>query len=234
MEPSLNLNYLSENIDIGIYDDPIFENTMTFGDNVSWGCSESLSLSDLRLFCVNQLWKEKMIYEVLTNLTYVGRFGNPNRHFINDWVEVNDDFDLDSYQSTWDSDFNRCLVPAVIDIDIMYANFGLVNNTQSAILKVSRRLESIYWYGVADESLYSDNDDKFTNINNFHTHIRINYYKVTQTTVWFFASGPKIIPPKNIMYPFRVGKTQYWKNDGYYLRNHSNMILYIVIFVLFI
>lgn len=224
LEPHINIDFISSKIDIKIYNNPIFDNTINFGENLSWGCSEKLSLTDLKLLCINQLWKQKMIYNLFNNITYVGEFGNPERHFILDWIKI-DDFDINTYQSIWDDSTNKCLVPSIINLDIVYANYGLVNNTQAGILKVTKRLESAYWYGVEDDSLLVPDNNSFNNANYFHTHVRINFFKVSQSTVWFFAPGPKPVYPKNIMYPFRVGKTQYWKNKSNFLTLKDSVLI---------
>lgn len=231
LEPHIDLDFIASKIDINIYENPLFTNTLTFGENVSWGCSEKLSLAELKLICINQIWKSKMIYDVMTNLTFVGQFGNPERHFILDWLQV-DDFSLDNYQSIWDDLTNKCLIPAILNIDVVYANFGLVNETQSAIMKLTRRLENVYWYGVADESVYKDDGFSYSNLNVFNTYIKINYFKITQSTVWYFAPGPKPVFPKNIMYPFLVGETKYWKSSAFKLNIKNNKSTFIFFFTL--
>lgn len=214
--------------DFDIYRDSIFNNEVTFGKNTIWGCSESLSLSNLKDICINQLWKHKHIYSILSDIDSIGQFGNADRHFYLDWIS-SDQFDINSYQSIWDDLTNKCLVPAIIHIDIIYSDFGLYNNTQNGILKIGRRLESMYWFGYSDS--ISEYDNK---VNIFNTYIRINYVKIPLSTVWFFASGPKIVFPKNIMYPFKVGTTEYWYkkiNKGHYLLIDKYMLLVFIVLV---
>ena len=222
-ESFIDLGYLGENFDFTIYKNPIFNNDLTFGNDLVWGCSENLSLQELKNLCINQIWKNKLIYDITKQLNFTGQFGNANRHFILDWIK-SDDFNINSYQSIWDDLSNKCLIPSIIHIDIMYANYGLFNNTQNGILKVSRRLESTYWFGSTsnENGLYS-----ITNNNNFQTYVRLNFIQVPLTTVWYFAPGPSPVFPKNIMYPFKVGQTQYW-----YAKQSSNNLKYSLFLIL--
>ena len=78
------------------------------------------------------------------NVTHVSKFGNPNNHYIKDWIKIDSFVLANSPNSIWDSDNLKCLIPAIFNVDIMYATFGSTNNTQLSIVKVSRRLDYLY------------------------------------------------------------------------------------------
>ena len=203
----LNFEHLESLADINILTDFNKENTINFGENTKWGCSIKMDLDELKFFCNNQVWKKLAIYNILKNITLVGIFGNADRHYILDWLE-SDPFNIDDYQSIWDETKNACLIPSIIKLDFVYVNVGLVDSKQSAIVKVVPKIESTFWYNQSDElNDFYENDTE----NNYNVHIWINFYKIQQQTTWYFAPGPQIVYPKNIMYPFRVGETQYWK-----------------------
>ena len=71
-------------------------------------------------------------------------FGNPNNSFISDWIALQT-IDLNSYTSTWDSNFFKCSVPAIYSLDIVIAEFGTVNNSQSSIAYVSPRINNMFF-----------------------------------------------------------------------------------------
>lgn len=128
-----------------MYLNDIFNNTISFEDNIQWGCKDSFNSTGLKNYCNAQSWKYKMIFNLFNNITYVAKFGNPDRLKILDWVSV-DPFDLNSYSSTWDDVHLRCTIPAVFNIDIVYGTFGMVNNTQNSIIKIKKRLDYMYFF----------------------------------------------------------------------------------------
>lgn len=167
------------------------------------------------------------MFKIFEDLDLIAQFANPNRQFISDWLK-SDDFKLNSYQSIWDEVTNKCLIPSILNIDVLYANFGLVNNTQHGILKVSKRLESMYWMGSNDDNTGVDSMFVQSNKRNFHTYININFFRLPSTTQWYFAPGPSVKFPKNIMYPFRIGTTQYWYTANSYLLRLDLMLLIVL------
>lgn len=180
---------------------------------------DRFSYIDLRKFCLNQDWKKKLIYQNLNNITHIGKFGNADRHFISDWVKI-DKLDINQYISSWDDFYNRCSIPARINLNILYATYGMVNNTQIGIFRASLNIEYIYWWAKFPNSI-----DK---IQNFNTYFNINFYRIPQSMVWWFAPPPGFIKlPRNIMYPFRIGTTLYnsLPNSAGFLKNdHFNFI----------
>jgi hypothetical protein len=214
--PFVNFTF---NSDTNLYYNDLLDNSLSYQDSIRWGCADYFNMTGLKYFCTNQLWKKKMLYEIFNNLTYIAQFGNPNRQFLNDWISV-DKLTIDSYTSNWDSYNNKCTLPAVINVDILYATYGLVNNTQHAIYKVQFRLDYIdWWVKKPDTKDY------------YHTYLNINYYKIPQDKIWYFAPAPGfIVFPRNIMYPFKVGTTRY--NSGSFF-GFDNFLLLIIVIILF-
>lgn len=229
--PYLDLTSLEDTTSsvMGIYQSQTVDNSLTWENGISWGCVDTLNITGLKYYCTNQLWKKKLIFELYKNITYFSEFGNPNRAYILDWVKVND-FTLDSYQSTWDDTYNKCTIPAVFNIDILYAGYGAVNNTQYGIYEVKYRMDYIYWYA---KHIYDT-----TVMDNFFSYINVNFFKIPQDTVWWYAPGPGfILLPRNIMYPFRLGTTTYGSTTssaGYLGLNYVcyfELLFFIYIFI---
>jgi len=209
------LNKLSENI--GIYENPILDNTIKYADHISWGCVDKLNILGLENYCRNQLWKHKSFFNILNDLSYISKFGNPDRHLILDWIMA-EPFVLESYRSNWDNVNNKCTVPSVLNVDILYGTFGLVNNTQHAVVNVRFRLDYTYWWS---KNPYDSNIE-----DNFYSHLNLNFFKIPQDKVWWYAPAPGFIKlNKNILYPFRFGTTQYGTTTS--SANYINSIDYI-------
>lgn len=197
---------MNDNLTLNIYDNSIIDNRLTYEDKISWGCVDRLNMTGLQTYCENQLWKHKMIFNLQNNLSFIAAFGNPNHNYILDWVKV-EHIDLDGYQSYWDSANNKCILPGILTMDILYANTGMMNNTQNVIVEVKFRLDNVYWWGkkINDRNVYD----------NFHTYVNINYYRLPLETKWWYAPGPGFIKfPRNIFYPFRIGTTTYNIQSG--------------------
>ena len=120
------------------------ENDLTFEDRIQYGCYELLNVTDLQTHCSNNQWKNKYFFTSINNFTYFSMFGNPNNSFISDWIALQT-IDLNSYTSTWDSNFYKCSVPAIYSLDIVIAEFGTVNNSQSSIAYVSPRINNMFF-----------------------------------------------------------------------------------------
>lgn len=196
-----------------LYKDPLFDNEIKFLSKFSWGCSDNFSYANLRKFCLTQAWRDKLIYQSFNNITHIGIFGNADRQKNSDWIKL-EKLALETYSSSWDEFYNRCKVPAKINLNILYATYGLVNNTQIAIYKANVDIESIYWW--AKTPWNNSTQDYFTYVN-------VNYYRIPQDTEYWFAPPPGFIKlPRNIMYPFRIGTTDY-SGKGY-IRNDNILI----------
>ena len=77
-------------------------------------------------------------------------------------------------------------------IIVEYKNYGAVNNTQNQIYKI---------YLASDEKI---NEHKSYN------YLIIKFVKLETDTTWFYARSPVIVKlPRNIMYPFRIGTSNY-------------------------
>ena len=61
-----------------------------------------MNLNILTNFCQNRLMYTKMIFSNFQNkIEYIGLFGNSNPLYIQDWIEVNTQFD--QTQSSWNT-----------------------------------------------------------------------------------------------------------------------------------
>jgi len=219
-KPFYNLDLINKysnktNKNFTLYRDPFLNYEIKFFDKSSWGCKDIFSHIDLKKFCLNQDWRKKLIYLNLQNITHIGQFGNVDRHLISDWIKI-DKLELDSYLSSWDEFNNRFSMPARINLNIFYATYGLVNNTQVGVFKASLNIENIYWWSKHPENPNQGQE--------FLTYFNVNFYRIPQSMVWWFAPPPGFIKlPRNIMYPFRIGTTVYNK-AGYIKNDNVNFI----------
>ena len=70
----------------------------------------------------------------------MGKFGITNLLFLNDWVEVINDLDLNA--STWNDKTSICTMPTKIFFDVLISDAGSITNPQKYI--VSARLSATY------------------------------------------------------------------------------------------
>jgi len=136
--PSITLDTSSS---YGYYESENHKKSITLNDEIFYSCVDEFdNVTMLQTYCENQGWKTKELFNNIRNVTHVARFGNPNNLFIKDWIEIVA-FNIDNQNSIWDSVQQKCLIPAIFNIDILYATYGSTNNTQISIERVSKRLE---------------------------------------------------------------------------------------------
>lgn len=217
--PFFDINTINNSSNVNnLYQNNIIDNTLTYENSISWGCVDKLNITGLQYYCTNQLWKQKTLFNIVNNINYVSKFGNPNPNFVLDYIKVAD-FSFGAYQSTWDSENYKCTIPAVLNMDIMYGKYGMTNNTQEGIYSIKFRMDYVYWWAK-----HPKNNNY---IDNYFSTLNINYIFIPQDTVMWYAPGPGfILLPRNILYPFRVGTTTYGtKSAASYL--NINLILII-------
>jgi len=70
--------------DLKYFDEP----KVTFEDSIITGCHLDLDYNGLLDFCTNQKYSNLMIFQNLFNLKKIGKYGNSNPHFVEDWITV--------------------------------------------------------------------------------------------------------------------------------------------------
>ena len=162
-----------------IYEDDIIENTFTFEDSIIYGCNNEQNLTK----------DETYIYEniFLNNINNVEfkyfKKGNPNN--------TKDLDNAKKYEYT--EECRNCQNNHIQSLDILYEAIGAKNNTQNQILSIR---------------CYCDYNLNRVNNGN-RRYIKVNFYKVQSESEWWHAPGWKWVLPRNIMYPFRIGTTDY-------------------------
>ena len=104
------------------------------------------------------------------------------------------DIELINYNCNNEND-NELNTKDIISINILYEAINNKINIQNKLL----RLDCYYNY---NNIIYHNNQIKYK-------YIKINAFKVKPESEWWHAPGWKWFWPKNIMYPFRIGTTQY-------------------------
>ena len=110
---------------------------------------------------------------------YFGKYGNANISYNNDWKQINN-------PNVDNNDYRNLLFLGY------YKDVGVVNNTQLELYELN---------------IEKRNNDEFTK---FYYFIHKLLKEKNSETKWWYAPGPGLIKfPRNIMYPFRVGTTNY-------------------------
>lgn len=65
--------------------------TLTFEDSIVTGCHLDLNYDELETFCKEKQFQNLMIFQNLYNLKQIGKYGNSDPHFVDDWITVAQD-----------------------------------------------------------------------------------------------------------------------------------------------
>ena len=127
----------------GYYSDPV----LTFGNGAVYGCKLSFTNTgaptDFATFCTTTYSQVALINNLITNLKYVGIYGNSNPHFINDWIKVEDESSTVSVP-TFDG-FNTCTWNGAYSLKFYYTKLGTKANPQYKITRVRLVPERVSW-----------------------------------------------------------------------------------------
>ena len=123
------------------YDDPV----LTFEDSMIYGCTLEFDLSQLQDFCSNYKWKNLMIFQNLFQLTNVGKSGNSNPNWENDWIDIEIDEEKDKKFHNVDPQLDRrarfCSFPSTRVVDIFYQKIEEKENPQFIITRMQHYQE---------------------------------------------------------------------------------------------
>ena len=110
-----------------------------------YGCTLELDLSQLQDFCSNYKWRNLMIFQNLFQLTYVGKSGNSNPDWKNDWIDIEIDEEKDKKFHNIDPQLDRrarfCSFPATRVVDVFYQKIEEKENPQFIITRMQHYQE---------------------------------------------------------------------------------------------
>ena len=144
--------------------------------------NNKITFEDLIIYRYNNTAIEKIItFFKIDNLGF-GRYGNANIKYSQDWTEKLEGFEIK--KNNEELNYNVNLLFGI------YKEVGAVNNTQFEINKIER--------------FYRETDSKVC-------YFICKFIKPKNVeTEWWYARPPGFIRlPKNVMYPFKIGSTDY-------------------------
>lgn len=118
--------------DLKYFDEP----QLTFEDSIISGCHLDLNFAELIDFCTNKKYANLMIFQNLFNLKKIGKYGNSNPHFVDDWINVSKNNKI-NLNPTIDEGDGSCSFPSKGQISIFYQKIGRVDNPQFTIIKAN-------------------------------------------------------------------------------------------------
>lgn len=98
----------------------------------------SYNPDDFIQFCSSKGWKNFILFNIARDIQYIGTFGNANYTYLQDWIKVQNDIDLDHFSLNQTT--TSCYFPSNIKLDIVYAKAGSIENPQNYV--VAARLSS--------------------------------------------------------------------------------------------
>lgn len=115
-----------------------FDFPVKFKSNAIYSCSMNYNPDEFNQFCSSQGWKNFILFKMVSDIQYIGIFGNANYTYLQDWLRVQNDIDLDNF--SLNSTTTSCYFPSNIKLDIVYAKAGSIENPQNYV--VAARLSS--------------------------------------------------------------------------------------------
>ena len=116
--------------DLKYFDDP----TLTFEDSIITGCHLDLTFQELLDFCSkDNKFQNLMIFQNLYNLKQIGKYGNSNPHFVDDWIEVEKKLNVNL--NSQKDNHGTCQFTNEAKIRIFYQKIGREENPQREIIK---------------------------------------------------------------------------------------------------
>lgn len=105
---------------------------LNFQENLSYSCSVSKSLTDLRTFCAAPTLSDFELFKNLDFFEHFGRLGNANYLFKKDWVQVGatDAFAQLGTAGSWSGNTQTCSLFAHVHYTIIFSEMGWTENPQ--------------------------------------------------------------------------------------------------------
>ncbi len=112
-----------------------FDFPVKFKSNAIYSCSMNYNPDEFNQFCSSQGWKNFILFKMVSDIQYIGIFGNANYTYLQDWLRVQNDIDLDNF--SLNSTTTSCYFPSNIKLDIVYAKAGSIENPQNYVVAAS-------------------------------------------------------------------------------------------------
>lgn len=176
------------------YYEPNIDNSISFERSIVYGCTFTAATPSISL----SIFKD-INNKIITNITQFGN-GKPENNL--DWIEINyNNLDFGEIDCKVNE---QCEVP-FITMNLLYADVGAVNNTQSMLMYIDYKQNTIL-----------TNSRKVGQVNQFQIYQKVNFFKYPLPSTKWYAPDPGFIRlPRNIMYPFRIGTTNYTQSSCY-------------------
>lgn len=167
---------------------------ITFDQDTVIACRLQLTKSELEKAC-----SPNFDFNVLTDSeipTHIGRYGDANFHFIDDWVEIQTSESRSA--PAWNDASLTCHdISSVVQYDIIIAKSGSVFNEQWKIVGVHRYRKAQTWKF----------DRSSTTTTNYYLQWRVRFIRhPSQSTSQRLSPIPNFLPtlPSDVLYPFSI------------------------------
>lgn len=171
-----------------------------FGRDSIYSCSVSYSFSDLSNICQSSSLPTPVLFFDQNLLTLIGKYGNINFAYSDDWVVVTNL--TSSPYIKFFTDTGICYLPNMLNYYIVYTSIGNVLNPQFKVIYAEREYtSSTYW-----QFKLSDKTQK----QKFYYTVTINYVEYTKIISSYFPPAPNPLPtmPDDIIYPFKISSAE--------------------------
>ena len=216
MQPSTGAWAVATSVENSILTDT--DVVLKFGENYTTSCYLSSVTTDFATFssfCTGLDLSSYEIFDNLNDFAYVGKFGNANVNYIQDWVTV-ESVDLTYSNNTVNDTLQFCSLVTDVEVQILYSKVGFPDNQHSYIVATRKKgiTRQVYFNSYKiDQRIDLKVSFEFVEIT--EEEGSTSAYEPRQTFTW----------PSDIFYPF-------FTLDNAYLNNVKTAIGLCVGFIL--
>lgn len=127
------------------------DNVLRFNQNMTVNCYLQATANTAAAFqtlCNSPALTTYAIFDKLTSMTRIGRYGNANVNYPSDWVTVIEQ-DLNYGTTTYDSTAQSCTLITEVDVQMLTSNVGFPDNQHAYIVTARKK-------GIASTIYFND------------------------------------------------------------------------------
>lgn len=132
-------------------------NKILYDRNNEYSCIINLkNQTEFINFCNNSNLFTYEIYNQVSQIDYIGKYGSSDVVFINDWIRINNSLNLNS---TYDNKTNICEYPSSLNLNILTTKAGNVESPQNYLIGASfevHKTKTIFNLDIGEDEVYKE------------------------------------------------------------------------------
>lgn len=112
---------------------------LAFNKNMYLNCIKTLTLTEFKAYCNLRTWESLSLFNIINpNTTYIGKLGNSDPKYLNDWLEIISD-EYKPYLSSWDEGENSCTYPSNVFLEFITDRTGSIDDPANYIFSAKMK-----------------------------------------------------------------------------------------------